>query len=245
MTDAWDDEDRVIARALGVDLPETEVGSPAAELDADADAVREYETVLAALPVAAVMPRSDLENEVVAAALARRPAAARAIAGGRSRPRRSAAPRWIAMGAAVAAAAAIAVVLAVGGPASGPGSPGGRIAPAASTSGVAQVLAEPGARTGVLRATNGETVGRVALGPEGQGFLYHLALAAPASEPRWLWLITGSDPVRVGRITDARTVHFIVHGDVRAVEGVLVTTEHGTPATPGPVRSNATLRPVS
>ncbi|HTK15785.1 MAG TPA: hypothetical protein VL769_05285, partial [Acidimicrobiia bacterium] len=101
MTDAWDDEDRVIARALGVDLPETEVGSPAAELDADADAVREYETVLAALPVAAVMPRSDLENEVVAAALARRPAAARAIAGGRSRPRRSAAPRWIAMGAAV------------------------------------------------------------------------------------------------------------------------------------------------
>jgi hypothetical protein len=205
--------------------------------------VREYEAVLAALPVVAVMPRSDLEHEVVAAALARRPAAARAIAGGLPRPRRSTAPRWIAMGAAVAAAAAIVVALAVGGPASGPGSPGARIAPAAATSGVAQVLAEPGARTGVLRSPNGRTAGRVALGPEGQGFLYDLALPLPGGAPRWLWLTTGSDPVRVGRIPDGRTVHFIVHGDVRAVEGVLVTTENGTPATPGPVSSQATLRP--
>jgi hypothetical protein len=234
MTDAWEDEDRAIARAFGV----------------DADALGEYEAVLAALPFDAVAPRSELENEVVTAALARRPAAARAIAtqrgaGGRSRRGRSTALRWVAIGAAVAAAAAIAVALAAGRPASGPGSPGGRIAPAASTAGVAQVLAQPGARTGVLRTTNGETAGRVALAPDGQGFLYELTPAPPGAQPRWLWLLTGSDPVRVGRITDARTVHFIVRGDVSAVAGVIVTTEQGTPVRPGPVRSKATLRPVS
>ena len=108
------------------------------------------------------------------------------------------------------------------------------------------MLAESGTRTGVLRTPNGDIAGRVALGPDGQGFLYDLTPAsAPGARPRWLWLLTGSDPVRVGRITDARTVHFIVRGDVSAVEGVIVTTEQGTPVRPGPVRSKATLRSVS
>ena len=241
MTDAWDDEDRAIARALGVDAPQAEDPSTL-----DADAVRDYEAVVAALPFEAVAPRPELENEVVAAALARRPAAARAIAGGRSRARRSTAPRWIAIGGAVLAAAAIAVALAVDRPATGPGSPGARIVPVVSTAGVAKVLADPATRTGVLHAPNGDTAGRVALGPDGQGFLYDLTSAPlPAGQARWLWLRTGSDPVRVGRLTDTPTVHFVVRGDVSAVDGVLVTTERRTPATPGSVSSNATLSPVS
>ena len=48
MTDTWDDDDRAIARALGVDAP------PGAE--ADADAISEYETVLGALPFEPVAP---------------------------------------------------------------------------------------------------------------------------------------------------------------------------------------------
>lgn len=243
MTDAWDDEDRAIARALGIDAPETEAELPGA--DVDPDAVAEYQAVLAALPFDAVAPRPELEHEMVAAALARRPAAARAIFGGPARARRSAS-RWIAIGATAAAAAAIAVALAVGLPATGPGSPGARIARAASTAGVERLLADPGTRKGVLHTPSGDTVGRVALSPDGQGFLY--ALPPPRSSgqgARWLWLDTGSDQVLVGRLPEAATVHFVVRGDVDAVEAVFVTTERGTPRAPGPLTSRATFTAVS
>jgi hypothetical protein len=237
MTDAWDDEDRAIARALGAEVPEGEA-APAP----DPAALAEYEAVLAALPFEAVAPRPELENEMVATALARRPAAARAIGSAPSSRRRAVSPRWIATGMAVAAAAAIAVALAVGGTATGPASPGGRIAPAAATGSVARVLAEAGTRTGVLHAPDGATTGKVALGTDGQGFLYDLPPSTGTA--RWLWLDAGSEQVLVGRLGDASTVHFVVSGDVNAVRRVLVTTERGTPATPGPVQSVATLSPA-
>lgn len=241
MTDAWDDEDRAIARALGVDAP-----GDGATARISSDAVAEYETVLAQLPFDAVPPPPELENEVVAAALARRPAAARAIDGPRVSARRSVSPRWIAIGVSVAAAAAIVVVLAVSRPDRGPGSPGARIAAAASTDSMTRVLEDPRTRKGVLRSANGLIDGRVALGPDGQGFLYERRpLRSPG--PQWLWLDTGSGPVRVGPLTSAPTVHFVVRGDLGAVDGVFITTEPkaGTPRTPGPVGSRATLRPVS
>jgi hypothetical protein len=241
MTDAWDDEDRAIARALGVDAPADETAASVSP-----DAVAEYETVLAQLPFDAVPPRPELENEVVAAALARRPAAARALDGPRASARRSVSPRWLAIGASVAAAAAIVVALAVSRPGSGPGSPGARIAAVASTDNVARVLEDPRTRKGVLRSATGLIDGRVALGSDGQGFLYERRpFRSPDSQ--WLWLETGSGPVRVGRLASAPTVHFVVHGDLGAVDGVFVTTEpkQGTPRTPGPVSSRAALLPVS
>jgi hypothetical protein len=241
MTDAWDEEDRVIARALGVDAPEVD-----GVRSVNPDAVAEYETVLAQLPFDAIDPRPELESEVVAAALARRPAAALAIDRRSSPTRRSVSPRWIAIGAAVAVAAAIVVGLAVGRPGTGPGSPGARIAAAASTDNVARVLADPRTRKGVLRSENGVTDGRVALGADGQGFLYERTPAKPPNA-QWLWLDTGSGPVLVGRVATAPTIHFVVHGDLAAVDGVFVTTEtkQETPRTPGPVSSRATLRSVS
>jgi hypothetical protein len=235
VTDAWDDEDRAIARALGVDGPETDA-------TINAELVAEYETVLAQLPFDAVAPRADLEDQVVAAALERRPAAARAITGGRSPARRSAAPRWIAIGAAAAVAAALVVVLAVGRPSSEPGSPGGRIAPAASSGNVTQLLADPGTRAGVLRSATGAPSGRVALGRDGQGYVLDSRPPAPGT---WLWLDTTSGPVLVGRITTSPTVHFVVRGDLDAVEGVFVTVETGTPRVPGAVSSRADLAPAS
>jgi len=177
MTDAWDDEDRAIARALGVDAP-----GDGATARISSDAVAEYETVLAQLPFDEVPPRPELENEVVAAALARRPAAARAIDGPRS-ARRSVSPRWLAIGVSVAAAAAIVIVLAVSRPGAGPNPPGARIAAVASTDNMARVLEDPQTRKGVLRSANGLIDGRVALGPDGQGFLYERRpLRSPGSQ---------------------------------------------------------------
>jgi len=238
MTDAWDKEDRAIARALGVDAPEVDAAARV-----DPDAVAEYETVLAQLPFDPIAPRPELENEVVAAALARRPAAARAIDRRRVPTRRSVSPRWIAIAASVAIAAAIVVALAVSRPGAGPGSPGARIAAAASTDNFARVVADPRTRKGVLRSATGIADGRVALGADGQGFVYERTPSQRAAT-QWLWLDTGSGPVLVGRVASAPTIHFVVRGDLTAVDGVFVTTETapGTPRTPGPVSSRATLR---
>jgi hypothetical protein len=241
VTDAWDDEDRAIARALGVDAPESD-----AETTINAEVVAEYETVLSQLPFDAVTPRAELEDQVVAAALERRTAAARAIEGGRSPARRSAAPRVVAIGATVAVAAALVVVLLIGRPGGSPGSPGGSIAPAASTGSVTQVLAEPDSRTGVLRSATGATVGHVALGSDGQGYLYDLTLPKPAEpDQQWLWLDTTSGPVLVGSMATGPTVHFVVRGDLDAIDGVFVTTEKSRPRAPGSVSSRADLAPVS
>lgn len=238
MTDAgderlWSDEDLAIAGALGVEVPDDAA-------TVDAGAVADYETVLSALPFDAVAPRSELEDDVIAAALARRPAAATAIDGRRAR-RRRVSPRWIAIAGTAAAAAAIAFVLAIGGPSNGPGAPGGRIVPAASTDSVTQVIADTGTRTAVLHtdAERPVVIGRVALGADGQGFLYDLTPAQP-DQARWLWLDSSGEQILVGRFT-GNTVHFVVRGDVSSVTGVVVTPERVLISGPG--RADAVLEP--
>ena len=117
------------------------------------------------------------------------------------------------------------------------------IAPAASSGSVTQVLADQGTRKGVLRSSTGVETGGVALGSDGQGYV--LDLRAPPAPGTWLWLDTTSGPVLVGRMTTSPTVHFVVRGDVDAVEGVFVTVEKGSPRVPGAVSSRADLAPVS
>jgi hypothetical protein len=119
----------------------------------------------------------------------------------------------------------IVVVLIAGRTPSGSGSPGGRIEPAAANGGIARVLTEPGTRQGTLRTPTGAAGGRVALDPNGSGYLTGLQVP-PGSATKWLWLDTAA-PVRVGSIPRASTVHFVVHGDVGAVRGVIITTDPG------------------
>jgi hypothetical protein len=223
VTDAWDDEDGAIARALGVEPPDG--------VRVDDESVADYEAVVAMLPFEEVEPAGDLEDRVVAAALSRRPAAVRSInttrnAGEPARTR--SVRRWLGAGAAAVAAAAVVVVLIAGRTPSGSGSTGGRIEPAAANGGIAKVLAEPGTRQGVLRSPTGVAGGRVLLDLGGSGYLTGLAIPA-GTATSWLWLDTAS-PVRVGSIPDESTVHFVVHGDVGAVRGVIVTTDPGAPA---------------
>jgi hypothetical protein len=245
VTDAWDDEDRAIARALGADVP-VDHGTSAERATDDApddeataddatdDATfADYEAVVAMLPFEAVAPAPELEDRVVAAALARRPATIRSIdpavrsadtkrnAGKPARAHST--RRWVGAGVAAVAAAAIVVVLLAGRTPSGSGSTGGRIQPAAANGGVARVLAEPGTRQGVLRSPTGVSGGRVVLDPSGSGYLTGLRIPS-AGTTEWLWLDTAS-PVRVGPIPRASTVHFVVHGDVSAVRGVIITTD--------------------
>ena len=234
MTDSWDDDDRAIARALGADAP---AGGGAV----DDAAVADYEAVLALLPVDEVDPPRDLEDRVVAAALARRPAAARAIdakqAPERRAPRRES-WRWIGAAAAAVAAAAIVVVLLASRTPSVPGPPGGRVEPAAANGDVTQVLAQPGTRRGVLRTPAGAAAGEAILGADGSGYLTGLQRAPGDATTRWLWLDTGAAPVRVGSIPDAATVHFVVRGDVAAVRGVVVSP---AATAPQPVSLRASL----
>jgi hypothetical protein len=218
VTDTWDDDDRAIARALGADGPDDEVA-------VDDAVVADYEEVLAHLPFEQAAPAADLEDRVVAAALERRPATARAL----DAPRRRHVSRgWIGAAAAAVAAAAIVVVLIAGRSPSGPGAPAGRIESAAASGGVARVLADPGTRKGVLRAADGAPGGRVALDPHGSGYLTGLQIPAANTTP-WLWLETDSAPVPVGSIPRSATVHFVVRGDVEAVRGVIVSTGADAP----------------
>ena len=190
MTDTWDDEDRAIARALGAEPPDD--GGRV-----DDDAVADYEAVLAAPPVRGGRAAADLEDRVVAAALARRPAAARSIdttrnAGAPARGR--SARRWLAAGRGRRGRGRDRRGADRGPHAVGFGRPGGRIEPAAANGGVAQVLAEPGTRQGVLRSPTGVAGGRVVLDPGGSGYLTGLPIPAGATT-HWLWLDTAS-PVR-------------------------------------------------
>jgi len=253
VTDAWDDDDRAIARALHADDAN----------DVDDGAVAAYETVLGYLPFAEVPPRAGLEEDVVAAALARRPAAVRSIEPARRAPAapartaaagattpargRRPAPRasraWIGAAAAAVAAAVVVVALVADRPGSGPASPAGRIAPASASGDLARVLAEPATRRAPLRTPSGGPAGTAALDPAGDGYVTGLRGAVPAGARRWLWLDVGTTAVRVGDIGDASVVHFVVHGRTSAVRGVIVTTAPAAriPSAPAPVVARATF----
>lgn len=158
------EDDRAIARALDADDDRTPV---------DPELLASYHDALAQLPVEEVTPAPGLEDRVLAAALARRPAAATDLAQARVRRRNRA--RLAVLGVAGAAAAiVVAVLLATG--ASTTRAPVGHVEPSTEhATDVAAVLHEPGARTGVF--PNG--LGRVALAPSGQGDLYDLARRGP------------------------------------------------------------------
>ena len=228
-------EDRAIAQALDAD---TNID----EADMDVAAIDEYRKVLAHLPFEEIAPPTELEDRVLEAALARRPAAVRSIA----RPaRRRAAVRWAALGGAVAAAAGV-IAFMITTTDSGGGIDGGRIVLAGDARSV--VLAEPGVRTAPL--TNGQNrrlpqqVGNAALAPNGEGVLYDLELPAPTGQQTLqVWLVTDDNLVPIGTIpTTAEEVGFSVDGDVDAVKGIALSVEPtGTPDTTSPRIATATF----
>jgi Anti-sigma-K factor rskA len=214
-------EDRVIARALDIDRTDEidEAAMDRATLD-------EYREVLAYLFVEEQAPPAGLEDRVVDAALARRPAAARSIA----RPaRRRSTARWITLGAAVAAAAAVITFMFATTGDDG-GAPGGRVElAAAGNAQVVPVLQTPGVRKAPLETQDGAQVGDVgdaALAPDGNGVLYNLDLPTrPGYEP-YVWLVTDTEVVPIGALTmPTESQAFDVTGDVGAVKGVAISSE--------------------
>jgi hypothetical protein len=162
VSEPWDDEERAIARAL--DAPDVEPGP------IDARALDDYQAVLSHLPVEEITPPDELEDRVIAAALARRSADTVALEPGRAKRRRN----RIRVGvlAAAAAAAVIVGVVFVANNATPDAEPDGRVALATTTRDDAEVIAATaGARVGSF----GSGTGLVALGPDGRGAVYDLA----------------------------------------------------------------------
>jgi hypothetical protein len=191
MTDGWDDEDRAIARALGA--------FPDADTEGADELVDEYRDLLGHLS-ADVAPRPGLEDDVVAAALARRPAVTPSVDGAR---RRRAHRVHIAVLAAAAVAAVFVGALIVRDGTGGRSTPNARVSLATvQRADVAALLKKPGTRSGIFRPVL-PTRGRVALGTSGTGIVYDLRTDAPVS----LGLIAG------GRST--------VIGPARAVNGAI------------------------
>lgn len=215
--DLWDDDDRAIARALHADEPQA-AGDP------DAQALADYEVVLAYLPFEEVSPPEELEERIVAEALARRPADSISIERARSRRRTRA--RLAALGGIAVAAAVVVGVLIAGAHSSGI-RPQGRIETVSvERADVDAALARPGTRTGTVRGE--DSSGKALLESDGNGFLYDLTLP-PLSrgETAWLWLSTASGDVRVGQLPDdlPKAVEFHVTGGVDQVHSVFLTRE--------------------
>lgn len=170
MNDEWDDEDRAIARALGAPADAGTEG-------ADDQLVDEYRDVLGELGPE-ITPRSGLEDDVVAAALTRRPPAAPSIE--RTKGRRANRVRVAALVAAVVAAVVVGALL-IGDGTSGTRAPTAHISLATvQRADVDALLRTPGTRTGVFRPVL-PTRGRVALGTDGKGIVYDLRTDATVS----------------------------------------------------------------
>lgn len=173
MSDTWDDEDRAIARALDAIESPDEHTEPGA---ADEYLVDEYRDVLGHMPIPEAAPRPELEDQVVAAALARRPAAAPGLE--QARARRARRPRRLQVAALAIATLAAAVVIGVivrTGPS--------ETAPTAHVSlatvqrdDIDALLRAPGSRTGVLAK-----FGRVVVAPDGNGAVYDTTTKDPFS----------------------------------------------------------------
>jgi anti-sigma-K factor RskA len=222
MTHSYDDfEDRVIARAL--DAEETD------EAAMDRATLEEYQRVLAHLPFEEIAPPVELEERVIGAALAQRPAAARSIS---SKARRRATARWVTLGAAVAAAAAVIAFMFATPSHDGHTEPNGRLVGVGVQDIVTPILHTEGTRTATLEV-NGVEMGEVALAPNGDGALYQLRLPdAPPNQRLWLWLVTDGTVVPIGPLpTQSSTVGFHVSGEVSAVKGVAISKQ-GSGTTP-------------
>jgi hypothetical protein len=193
MSEPWDAEDLAIARALDA-APESETQS------ADPELVDIYREVLAQLPSPTVAAPLELEDRIVGAALRRRPAAVPALDGARARrDRRTRRVRLVALATtAVAAAIIVGLIVVAGG--SGSSAPSGHVTLAtAHGADIDALLRAPGTRMGAF----GTTPGRVAIGRDGNGFVFDLA---------------GTDPVNIGLVNGADTT---VIGPARAVGGAI------------------------
>jgi len=192
MTDGWDDEDRAIARALDASADDGTGG-------VDEHRVDEYRDVLGELAPEST-PRPGLEDDVIAAALARRPSATSSIDRGRPRTNRV---RIAALAAAVVAAVVVTGLI-VNDRSTGNRAPTAHVSLATvQRADVEALLRAPGTRSGAFRPVL-PTRGRVALGTNGKGLVYGLRTDIPVS---------------LGLISEAGST---VIGPVRAVDGSIV-----------------------
>jgi anti-sigma-K factor RskA len=241
MNEIWDDDDRAIAQALGVEHHDGPDDAPV-----DTAAVDEYRQALTHLPFDEEAPPPDLEDRVLAAAQRRRPSTTTAIESAPSKraERSRNAGRWIVLGGAAVAAVIALIVLFAGSDARD--KPAGQVETVGSGSvDVEAVTDTPGARNGSLEGT--DVSGTAALAPDGAGVLYELALpAAPVDTTRWLWLLTDDDAVAAGELpAGVSEVAFQVTGDTDRVDGVAISIEPDgiTPGRPGAVVARATFSP--
>jgi hypothetical protein len=190
-----DDEDRAIARAL-------DASANGGTDEIDEQLVDEYRDVLADL-APELTPRPGLEDDVMAAALARRPAAAASVDRARRRGNRV---RIAVLAAAVAAAVFVAGLIVNDRSATNP-APTGHVLPATvRRPDVDALLRATGARGGAFRPAL-PTGGRVVLGTSGSGIVYDLRTDAPVS----LGLISegGSTVIGPARAVDG-AIGFVV-----------------------------------
>jgi hypothetical protein len=164
MTETNDErEDRALGRAFDM---------PGASEDDD-DLADSYRDVLAQLTTDEIVPAPGLEDRMVAAALTRRPAAARSIDSARAKQRSRA--RYAILGVTAVAAAVVVAFLLAGG-SNSTGVPKGHIELSTSQAAdVAALVNEPGVRIGTF--SNG--AGKVALAPSGQADVYGLHTQDP------------------------------------------------------------------
>lgn len=222
-----DHDDALIARALD---------QPDAAAPLDEAGLAEYREVLSHLPFDEVAPPPQLEDRIMAAARAARPAASPLSVERVARPSR----RWRtwALPAVAAAAAAAAIVMVATEPDGGGGGRGGRDAALVARprpADLAELLADPASRNLALVSAGGRQVGKAVLGTNGRGEVYDLTLpAAGTGETYWLWLTSDHGPVRVGELGGSpETAAFEVDGEVDGAV-LSVETAGSTPAEPGP-----------
>jgi hypothetical protein len=182
--------------------------------DAEDRELDEFSDVLAYMSPEA-QPPADLEDRMVSAALARRPASATAPRA-RSRTR-------VALLAATAVAASIVIAVLVTTRDTSTHAPTGRIENVGTaTVDVAALSAQPGARTATISGTPGSVV----LAPDGQGAVFDLS---PSPQPLVLTLETGSGDVVLGTVLPTNgTVAFVVDRPEK-VRAVRLGAPEGTP----------------
>jgi hypothetical protein len=233
MSDPTGFDERAIARALhsGDD------DAPAEPVD---DAlVADYEEVLARLHGTDRQPPADLEDRIVDAALAARPAAIRSLDATRRRRRTDHPGRRRLAIVATAAAIAGGVVVVSLREDDGGGDSEAELVGEATPAELDALLDDPTSRQLELRDTNGAPVASIVVGPADEigtteGYLYDVELPpAPPDRTYWLWVTSPDGPVAVGDIGASPTsAHFQVSGEVDGAS-LSVETDTGEPPTPG------------
>src|SRR5262249_12937214 len=163
-----------------------------------------------------VQPRPELEDVVVAAALARRPAAAADL--GAARARRRTRTRLAVLGvAAVAAVVVGAVLFATGSSSTTPSAHAPNVA--ANAADVDTLLQQPGSRTGIFSPSGGEVV----IGKKGAGDIFGLLNDSPVT----IVLETDKGSTQLGPATPTNGVVSFTVTHPELVRAVQLTTPTG------------------